>query len=367
MMGPDAYAYRPDYAMPPGQTLRDTLEGLGMSQADLARRTGLSTKHVNQIVQGVAAVTPETALALEHVTGVPARLWNALEANYRQRQMRLKQQELSLEDRAWLRTLPAKALIERGVIPSPPDDGSLFESMLRFFGVASREAWHAVWMAPEAAFRRSPVFAGDPGATAAWLRLGEIRATEMLAGTYDRAKFRIALDEIRNSLLKHPRHTVLLAERLTLEAGVLFVVVPEVPGTRASGAARWLAPTRPLIQLSLRYAWEDSFWFSFFHEAGHLLLHGKRELFVDDDQPAGDAEHDADTFAGRVLIPPRYEPELLELETLAEVQTFARRVKLPPGIVVGRLQREGRLDHAVGNRLRHRLRLASDGQTIDRL
>lgn len=360
----DAHEYRPDYAVPPGQTLRDTLESLDMSQADLARRTGLSSKHINQIVQGVAALTPETALALEHVTGVPARFWNALEANYRQREARRRQETLSDEDRRWLRSLPIKALVERGALPEESDVAKRFESVLAFFGVASRDAWQSVWLAADAAFRRSKVFVSDPSATAAWLRLGELEAAKVRTPAFDRARFRSALDEIRAGMRKHPTHSLELARRLCRESGVIFVVVPELPGTRASGAARWLTPTKALIQLSLRYAWEDSFWFSFFHEAAHLLLHGKREAFVDDRDSEDRQELEADAFAGTLLIPARYDAELRAIATLAEVQAFARKLQLPPGIVVGRLQTEGTLGRDVGNRLRHRLKVR-DG-AIDR-
>ena len=84
-MAADFYPCRPDYAVPPGETLRDTLEALEMTPADLARRTGLSIKYIIQLVQGEVALTPDTALILEHATGVPARVWNSLEANYQQR------------------------------------------------------------------------------------------------------------------------------------------------------------------------------------------------------------------------------------------------------------------------------------------
>src|SRR3954452_10517712 len=147
------YPYRPDYAVPPGETLRDTLDALDMTQADLARRTGLSTKHINQLVQGAVGLTPDTALALEHVTGVPARLWNSSEANYRQREVRIKLATPLPDDVAWLKALPIKALVDRGALPRETDETSRLESVLAFFGVASHQAWESVWLAPDAVFR----------------------------------------------------------------------------------------------------------------------------------------------------------------------------------------------------------------------
>lgn len=349
-----ATEYKPDYAVPPGHTLRDTIEALDMTQAELARRTGISAKHINQVIQGIAPISPETALALEHVTGVPARLWNALEANYRQREARRELTELTTEDRSWLKALPTRDLVARGAIPAGQTEGRLFESMLSFFGVANRDAWNGVWLAPDAAFRRSAIFASNPYAIAAWLRLGELDAAKLRVSPFDRPRFRDALDEIRSLVRTHPNHYMPTIGHLCREAGVAFVVVPEIKGCRASGAARWLSPNKAILQVSLRYRWEDSFWFSFFHEAGHLMLHGKREAFVDDLGTEGDLELEADDFAGRMLIPQRFEGELRAITTLAEVQVFARKLHLPAGIVVGRLQREGKLDYAVGNRLRRR-------------
>jgi HTH-type transcriptional regulator/antitoxin HigA len=360
-MASDLIAYRPDYAVPPGETLRDTLDALDMSQADLARRTGLSAKHINQIVQGVAALSPETALALEHVTGVPARLWNALEANYRQREARLKHATPSAEDLQWLNSLPIKALVERGALPGEVDAAGRLESVLAFFGVANRGAWESVWVSPDAVFRRSKVFAIDPIATAAWLRLGEVEAARIRTAAFDRTGFRLALDEVRAMMHKHPAHSLVETQRVCSEAGVAFVVVPEIPGSRANGATRWLSSTKALIELSLRHSWEDTFWFSFFHEAAHVLLHGKREGFVDDLDTDDQLEREADAFAGGLLIPTRYDGELRTIVTLAEVQAFARKIRVPPGIIVGRLQRDRRLGRDVGNRLRHRLWVDSTG------
>src|SRR5579864_8041081 len=78
------FRYEPDYAIPPGETLVETLESFGMSQAELAARTGRPLKTINEITKGKTAITPETALQFEKVLGVPASFWNSLETNYQQ-------------------------------------------------------------------------------------------------------------------------------------------------------------------------------------------------------------------------------------------------------------------------------------------
>jgi HTH-type transcriptional regulator/antitoxin HigA len=354
---PADVTYRPDYAIPPGETLRETLESSGMTQADLARRTSLSAKHINQIVQGVAPISPDTSFALERVLGVPARFWLALEANYQSRQTRLRERTVSDEDVAWLKSPAFKELVKRGIIEATSDLAELRDRVLSFFGVVSREAWRAVWDSPGASFRRSAAFQADPVATAAWLRLGELQASGMETPPFDKDRFQAALPAIRSIMVQDPEHFEPEMRRLCSESGVVLAIVDEVKGCRAHGAARWLPGGRALIQLSLRGRWEDQFWFSFFHEAGHLLLHSRREAYVDDPESNGPEEDEADKFAASVLIPPDTENALLRIRTLDETRALALKLGIPPGIVVGRLQRERIFDYTVGNKLRRRFSL----------
>lgn len=360
--------FEPDYAVAPGETLRETLEAQGMPQAELARRTELSTKHVNQIIQGQAPISPETALALERATRVPARIWNSLEANFQAQRIRVAQRgRLDPDDLAWLRRFPAAELARRGAIRGSNDPHLLYEQLLAFFGVAGRSAWENIWMSPRAAFRQSAAFKADAYAVAAWLRLGELEATEIDTQPFDRSGFRAALDEIRGLVTHQPREFQPRMVDLCAQVGVAIVFVKEVKGTRASGACRWLSPRKAVIQLSLRYRWEDHFWFSFFHEGGHIYLHGKRRMFVDlpsgsSDEMVSDGqlESEANEFAAELLIPAEAAERLGDLETRSEIVDFASELKVPPGIVVGRMQRERFLGWHQHNDLRRRFALAEE-------
>jgi addiction module HigA family antidote len=351
--------YEPDHAVAPGDTLRSVLSELGMTQADLALRTGLSTKHVNQVIHGAAPISPETALLLEKATAVPARFWNAREAAYRGRVARAHDREALGEDTAWLKQLPMKELIRRGFVTEGADKPTQLEEICRFFRVANREAWDRVWRTPLASFRRSPAFASDAGAVASWLRLGEIEADDLVCEPFDARKFRAALQEIRKlSRLDDARKAGEELVRLSAAAGVAVVFVPEIPGTRASGAARWLTPTKALIQLSLRHKTDDHLWFSFFHEAGHILLHSKKETFISDGTAPDVVEEDeANVFARTTLIPREYDATLAGLQTETEVRQFAEALGIAPGIVVGRLQKEELWPWSRGNRLKRKLQI----------
>jgi HTH-type transcriptional regulator / antitoxin HigA len=333
--------YIPDEPSAPGEALRDRLKELAMSQADLAARSNLSTKHVNQIVQGVAPITHETALILERVTGTPARVWNALEAAYRDTQARDREKSRPARaDQAWLKSLPIRELRERGLISTAGKTADVRQEMLAFFGVADRAAWERLWLEPDASFRRSRVFQSHPGAVATWLRAGEFLAISRKCEPFDSKAFRELLHDARR-FTRDPASSLELVQTCA-HVGVALVFVKEFVGSRTSGAARWLTPDKAMIVLSDRHKREDSFWFSFFHEGGHLLMHSKRETFIRDrDKQQGDrVEAEADRFAQDLLIPRSHAHRLPSLGTPTQVVAFAEEIGISPGIVVGRLHND---------------------------
>ncbi len=355
------YPFEPDYAVAPGETLSETLKSLGMSQRDLALRTGMSTKTINEIVKGKAPITPDTSVLLERVTGVPSRMWNNLESNYREQIAKIADRQRLEKYLEWLKSIPVKELISRSVIEEQPDKVSLLNAVLSFFGVASYERWHALWMQPKASYRKSATFEAQPGAVATWLRLGELQAQAVQTGPYDKDDFKNALQEIRELTTEAAAVFAPEMQKLAASAGVAVVFVPEFKKCPTCGVARWLTAEKALIQLSLRHKSDDHFWFSFFHEAGHILNDAKKEVFINDD---GDQEEErekrANRFAAGFLIPPSQTSQLPSLNSKAAVRRFAESIGIAPGIVVGRLQKDGLIPHKNMNALKRRFVLKND-------
>ena len=350
-----------DYAVPPGETLRELLEEQGLSQRDLARRADLSPKHVNKLLQGLVPLSADVAVRLERVTGTPARIWNRLEADYRSDLERIRsRRELSV-DTMWLRDFPVTELVKRDVLPAEPADKvSRVEQMLAFFGVASVGAWEEEYAALACAFRTSRAYEAKPGALATWLRLGEMAAREAQCEPYDRKQLESALPSLRELTGEAAE---VFSDRMRVicaACGVAVVFVPELPGTRASGVTRWLTPAKSLVQLSLRYRTEDQLWFTFFHEIAHVLRHGKTDVWIEaTSSPDDPREAEADKFSRDVLIPPRRARELPGLKTADDVRRFADSIGVAPGVVVGRLQHDGYWPHSRGNQLKRQLTFAA--------
>ena len=350
-------AYRPDHVSPPGETLRETIEAWDMTQASLAERTGKTVKAINEIVQGKSAITPETALQLERVLGVPAAFWLNREARYQESRARAAESARLSADLEWVRSFPVRRMEAAGWLLETETKGERLQGLLSFFGVASVDAWNSLWKDVTALYRSAAGFSPGAGAVAAWLRRGELLAREIDTLPWDQAGFSRILRDIRRLKLDPATKAIPEAVSRCASVGVVLVVVPELPGTRLFGATRWLSPSRALVQLSRRYGTEDQLWFSFFHEAGHVLRHGKKEFFLEDQSRKSRAEDEADRFASDLLIPPRDLADFLATwdRSLAAVAEFAARIELAPGILVGRLQHDGHLRRPSGNGLKRRL------------
>lgn len=348
--------YAPDFVSPPGETLEELLEDRGMTQAELAERMGRPRKTINEIIQGKAAITAETALQLERVLGTPARFWLEREQHYREFLAREADEAQLANQVSWLSEVPLSELIQYKLVVARADPVAQLREVLAFYGIASPAQYTPV----PASFRRSTAFQSDSHTIAAWLRQGERLAQEVDTALFDETRFRATLAEVRTLTRAEFQRVRDELPTLCAQAGVAVVIVPELPRTRVCGATRWLAPTKALIQLSLRYKTDDQFWFSFFHEAGHILLHGKRSAFIDEDASVDDAqEHEANAFARDLLIPPA---DLARLRTrrqghysAALVERFAAEIGIAPGIVVGRLQHNNELPRTHLNGLKRRL------------
>ncbi len=351
--------YRPDYAVPPGWVLEERLAAQGLSQAEFARRCGRSPKLISEIIAAKAPLEPETALQFEKVLDVDASIWLGIESEYQLHRAREAEAAEAAASAAWLKTFPIGELVRRRCFPRPKSDAEAVSRLLTFFRVGSVEAWTAKYVPANVAYRHSLSFKSDKVALATWLRLGEIEAERQECADYDEGEFKRAMREIRG-LTRVPIDEALeSARQISNQAGVALAAVKPLPRTALSGAAWWLSPRKAVIQLSARHKSADHLWFSLFHEAAHILLHSKREIFVDEaDDEATALETEADTWASNMLVS-RDEWERFVAtapQSKSAVLAFAEGQGIAPGIVVGMLQRAGHLPWTHLNGLKVRLK-----------
>lgn len=353
-------AYTPekaDFVSPPGDTLLEMLEERGMTQTELAQRTGRPKKTINGIIKGHKAITAETALQLEKVFGVAARFWLAREQDYREYLARRAENDVLKTSHDWVDQFPVVSMQKLGWLPREEDPHSKLLGLLQFFGISRPEHWDDLWLNSLVSYRKTQAFASSDYALSVWLRQGEIQAQDVSTAIYDEAAFRtLLIEQIRPLTRQNPEQFYPQLVALCAEVGVAVVAVPQVRGARVSGAARWLSKEKALIQLSLRYKTNDHFWFSFFHEAGHIIKHSKKQLFIETETGMQtELEQEADRFAADVLIPSaRYEAFVQNGKPFsrANVCEFAESLGIAPGIVVGRLQHDQHLPYTHLNKLK---------------
>ncbi|MET0001277.1 MAG: ImmA/IrrE family metallo-endopeptidase [Candidatus Thiodiazotropha lotti] len=346
-------AFSPDWVSPPGDTILDLMEERDWSQTELANRLGFSSKHLNQLIKGKVSLTYEAALKLERVFGSTVSFWMNRESKYRQQMAKLEAQEMYSKWVDWLDKLPLSDFKRLGVIEdkriSEKSKPLLVEQLLTFFGVASPDDWVNHYGSMNLSFRRSKENQADVGAIASWLRLGEKVAENIFAPKYNRAKFEKAVYKIRELTVLRSDEFGPIIDELCLHSGVKLILVDSIKKAHVSGVARWLNNHSPIIQLSLYGKTNDKFWFTFFHEAAHILFHSaeKKAIFLDDmdfNQNSRE-EEEANEWARNILIPESYELDLKCLKYKTEILDFSNRVSVHPGIVVGRLQYDGSINY----------------------
>jgi HTH-type transcriptional regulator / antitoxin HigA len=361
--------YAPQSIPHPGETVLDYLSAYEWTQKDLALRSGVTPKTISEICNGKGPISPTTALAFEKVLQRPAHFWLGLQRLYDEYVARSQASEESKSWEDWVAKFPLKEMQRFGYFDEVYSARSKAELLLGFFGVSSPDSWQSVWYAKNVAFRQTDRFHTSSESISAWVRATEVFArrleSEIDVAGFDLVKLKTLISEIRGETRRKAEKAIPRVQELCASVGILFVLVPELPKTGISGCARWLTDSKALIALTLRHKRDDVFWFTFFHELGHIILHRKTHKFIIDnaaetlmdrvvDVPVAFAEEEANRFAADTLIEPEALFEYIRNGEFSatSVERFAKHQNIAPGIVVGRLQYEGIIPRNQGNKFK---------------
>ena len=297
------YIYFPPVVFHPGETLAEKLEEMQMGPKEFSLRTGKPEKTIIAVLKGKSAITPDMAVRFEGVTKIPAHFWMNHQRSYDEFIVREKRKVTIEEAVPWAKHFPLTDMINKGWLPQVSSIQEKTMELLAFFGFSNHKAWEEYYFKQQlkVAFRISLSQIQEPYAISAWLRKGELQAAELEANDYSEKKFKDALPKIKSNMATHPEGFFKQLQQKCLDAGVKVVQTPTINKIPISGSTRWLNNT-PLIQLTDHYPHNDSFWFTFFHKAGHILLHGKKDIFlekVDYSDKNLEKEREADEFASK--------------------------------------------------------------------
>ncbi len=351
--------FQPDWMSAPGATLAQLLEDKKISIERLAKLINVSQDHARRLLTGRAVITREIAERLAKQIGGTAQFWAAREEQFRQDVARLQAKGRESAARLWLNELPVIDMLKHGWLKAGGSVEDRVKAMLKFFDVPNVDVWRRKYgpILSVVNFRTSLTYHSEPGAVLSWLRRGEILSEKISCKKWDVNKFKSQLEKIRSlTHIKDVRKFLPQLQKLCAECGVSLAIAKAPKGCKASGATRFLSPTKAMILLSFRHLTDDHFWFTFFHEAAHLILHSSQAIFIEDGSDVTEREEaQANEFAAYFLIPEDYRSEVLS-KTMNEddILRTAAKFKISRGIVVGQLQHAGLVKREDFNYLKRR-------------
>lgn len=336
--------YISDLAIHAGEFLEETLEEIGMTQVELANRLGRPIQAVNEIIKGKKSITSTTALELEDVLGIPSHIWLGLESEYQiviARQEELKQME---EESKSLKNYPYADLVKLGFVKATTKAVEKVDELKRFFSVAKLAQIPQV-QAYEPAFRVANTNNVSNEAIATWIQAVRLKAKDMQTDKFDKKKLKDSLAQIKSLMNLDIKEAINQIQKILNSCGIALVLLPHFKNTKVHGATFWLDNEKAVIAMTLRGSYSDIFWFSFFHEIGHILLHPKREVFLENecvDAKLEKQEDEANEFASETLINEKeYNKFVLKNDFSKEsVLSFAEKLEIKTSIIVGRLMHD---------------------------
>lgn len=353
-MAPVKNEYNPDRVTHPGVTLSEKLDELEMGPKEFAVRTGKPEKTISMILTGRSSITPEMAVLFEDVLKIPADFWLNRQKQYSEAQARIKRKADIQQATEWSRQFPYAEMAKLGWVPVTRATEEKVEHLFQYFRVGSEKAFEDYYFKQKlkVSFRISLAHTKKPFAFAAWLRQGELQASNLITPAYNAKAFESNLPYIKDIMAQHPEDFFAKLQKICQECGVKVVYTPCLPGAAVHGSTRWINET-PLIQLSARYKQNDIFWFTFFHEAAHILKHGKKYVSienVDYDEHDMEKEQEADQFAIDWTFSEEQEQEVLSRPTLTvkDIEDFAQKFNTHPAMIIGRFHHKGLLHYSVG-------------------
>lgn len=334
----------------PGETLEEVINDINMSQKDLAIRTGVTEKHISTIITGSKPISVAFAKKLEYALGIDASFWINLQSNYDREILEFEEFNLiSQEEITILKLL--KAVIEYmrciGIINDNSNDASRIIDLRKVLGVSNLTAipqitYNAAYRAQLASNVNIDVYV-----LFAWQRICEILTSQIpIEQSLNTDKLKLMLHEIKKMMFLRADQIEKELTKIFSECGIAFKIVKHFTGAPVQGFIKRSDQGRLILCMTIRKGYADIFWFSLFHEIGHILNGDIKQKFIDFESVKGDIEAKADEFASNVLLNFEDYKRFVKKQdfSLRSIKLFANEQGVKSYIVIGRLQKDSLLD-----------------------
>lgn len=330
----------------PGDTLAELLNDYNMTQKELAVRLSCTPKHINEIIKGIKPISNALAVKLENVFPLKTSFWNNLQNIYDEQIEKLKitesitQKEIDYfkDNKSVYNFLLNEKCVE------PYSDITQGILNLRKFLQINNLLDIGKLLQINGAYRISHSDAVNELALACWLRMCDIYCDKVKTDEFKELNKRIIIEDIKTirslSCLK-PNIFINKLQEYFAKLGIAFVVLKNIRGAPVNGLIK-RKNNSISICLTIRGKDADKFWFTLFHEIGHLVISKIDKIYVDYERTNDDIEKQADEFASQNLIDlDIYNKLISEDFSKSSVLEAAKQMHILPSILVGRLQHDG--------------------------
>lgn len=334
----------------PGETIADVLAERCISQAELATRSGVSPAYVSNIIAGKKDISANFAMGLEYALGIPKSFWLNLQANYEAEMLEInEEQTITEEERVARENLKdvVKYLRNKGIIPMRESRDDSILSLRKAFQISSIANLREI--IPTGVFRMASNAAVNPHVLGAWIRLCQIAGNDKeIESKFNKKLINNMISEVKDVMCQTDTNIQRDLKIVMKKYGIAFSVVRNFRGAPVQGYIAQKNEGIYQMVLTIRGSFADIFWFSLFHELGHIVNGdiGKSANFIDDGSDE-DKEVAADSFASDMLLESKSYKKFIEQAdfSIDAIRDYAWTQKVMPYIVIGRLQKEKYLDY----------------------
>ncbi len=352
--------YKELIAFHPGYYLKDIIEEMNVTQEEFAKRLGTTGKHLSDILKGKVKLSNDIAVNLSMMLGTSVDVWLNLQETYTKKVLEIERRQLEDKEAEMAEVLDYKYFTDLDLVPKARTKVEKAKELLKFFRISS----FAVFKEPDflVNYRCAVKEINEKNVinSNAWVQTAMNLAKEVETEDFNGKKLKKHIPEIREMTLRHPAEFLPRLEEIFKSCGVAFILLPHLKNSGINGAVKWIEKNKVMLAMNNRRNYADTFWFSLFHELGHVFQK-KKKLFICSGNSGSydlpeELETEADLFARNTLIPEAGYLKFINQGDFSEsaIRRFANDANIHPGIVVGRLQKEEIIGYERFNRLKVR-------------
>ena len=346
-------------AFHPGYYISDIIQEMEITQEEFAKRLDMTPKHLSEIVNGKAKVSPEIAQKLSVMLDLSVEMWLNLQMKYDIKVSEINNQKEMDEQIEIVKELDYKFFVDNGFLKYVKDASQRVKQLCCFFKIANLKVLKRPDLAANFRSSSDAHYEKNIINANAWLEVAIKFGKELVVKEYDANKLKSYLPEIRSMTIQEPSVFSPRLREIFEECGVAFILLPKMKNAKINGAVKWLTNSKALVAMNDRMLYADTFWFSLFHEIKHIFLHITKQVMIscegnDIYELNKRYEDEADIFSQNYLIAPEDYKKFIsrKLFSRESIISFAKNIGIHPGIVVGRLQNDGFIQHNLMNDLK---------------